>query len=89
VLKRLAWRLVETGVLVFAALGFCYVPLGERTGYEHARAIAASPEVRDFAAGMLQAGRSLHARLLGRLAEVVHAQFPATDDDPPERDGSR
>lgn len=39
---RLGNRAVEIIVLFFAVLGFLFVPLGKRTGWEHARAIFAT-----------------------------------------------
>jgi hypothetical protein len=80
VLKWLAWRLVEATVLAFATLGFCYVPLGERTGYEHARAVATSPEARDLAAGVLEVASWFRTPWYRQLIEVVGPP-PSTDDD--------
>ncbi len=76
-LKRLARRLAESFVLGFAALGFFYVPLGERTGFEHAQAIAKSPEVQEFAVELVEAVQALRARLRHRLLEAVGAPPPA------------
>lgn len=57
-------RLVEGLTGLFALLGFLYVPLGQRTGFEHARAVlstpAASAAVDDVARSALQ----LRAKLL-------------------------
>ena len=80
-LKWLAWRLVEATILVFAALGFCYVPLGGHTGYERARVFATSPETRDFAAGVLDAARWFRTRLRNQIIEVVGPMSPTADDE--------
>lgn len=36
-------RLLEGTVSLFAVLGFLYVPLGQHTGFEHARAVFSTP----------------------------------------------
>jgi hypothetical protein len=69
VLKRLAWRLFDLATLGFATLGFYYVPLGERTGYEHAHAIVTSPEAQQFAVGVVEAARDLRTKVRSRLLE--------------------
>jgi hypothetical protein len=39
VIARLSRHLVEVVIGLYALLGFVFVPLGERTGFEHVRAI--------------------------------------------------
>jgi hypothetical protein len=41
--RNLGRRLVESVVGLFAVLGFVYVPLGQHTGFEHARAVLSTP----------------------------------------------
>jgi hypothetical protein len=67
VLKWFAWRLLDLATLSFAALGFFYVPLGQRTGFEHARAIATSAQVRELAIGVVEATRAFRANVRQRL----------------------
>lgn len=67
VVGRYMHRALDLLVLVFAGLGFVYVPLGKHTGYEHAKAI--------FATGAAsRAGRELSDavdRLRGRVFHDV------------------
>jgi hypothetical protein len=53
---------------IFAALGFLAVPLGERTGFQHTRAIFTSSEARDFARELKNASDDLKKRILGEVA---------------------
>ena len=71
IMKRLAWRLFDLFTLGFAALGFFYVPLCGRTGYEHAHAFATNPRVQEFAAGVVDAARQLRSEAGSRLREVI------------------
>jgi hypothetical protein len=48
VLSLLTKRFFALGVSIFALLGFFGVPLGEHTGFQHARAIASSPQAEQF-----------------------------------------
>ena len=66
---------MEGVVSLFALLGFLYVPLGQHTGFEHARAVlstpAASAAIDDLTAAAL--------RLRLRAVELVtgHTEIPA------------
>lgn len=42
-LGNLGRRAFESVVGLFAVLGFLYVPLGHRTGFEHAKAVLSTP----------------------------------------------
>lgn len=66
-LTQLTRRAVGIAVGIFAALGFLAVPLGERTGFQHARAIFTSSEARDFARELERATQELKARILGEV----------------------
>jgi hypothetical protein len=48
VLSLVTKRFFALGVTVFALLGFFGVPLGDHTGFQHARAIAGSPQAEQF-----------------------------------------
>jgi hypothetical protein len=54
------------GLLVgfFALLGFVAVPLGKRTGYEHAKAIIATAPMADAAGELIEAVSGLRDRVL-------------------------
>lgn len=68
-------RFAEGVVGLFAVLGFMYVPLGRRTGFEHARAVLSTPAaaaaVEDFTRTALE--------LRQRAVDFVmgHAEDPA------------
>lgn len=66
-------RLTEGLVGLFALLGFCFVPLGSRTGLEHTLSFIGTPSVREAGAGLWS--KVLRVRSL--IAEKV---LP----DPPE-----
>src|SRR6478609_1392698 len=55
VLGVLGRRGVETGISLFAVLGFCYVPLGGHTGLEHAKAVLSTPAAKRAGAELLDA----------------------------------
>ena len=78
-LSRITRRAVEGIVIAFAALGFFVVPLGERTGFQHARAILETRAARDAMDGM--------SRALGSVYRSVWSGVtaPAVDSkDPPD-----
>jgi hypothetical protein len=74
VLFRLGRRAVFSAVTFFALLGFVSVPLGEKTGWAHLQAIAATPAaseaIEDFKDGV---GLWQH-RLVGWLTAHLHSQ---------------
>lgn len=59
-------------MLLFAALGFFYVPLGERTGYEHLERVLTTAEAKDAATELEEAAGEL-------MDEVVPDSLPAKD----------
>jgi hypothetical protein len=67
-------RAVELTVGFFALLGFVWVPLGQRTGYEHVRAILATGPAAEAGRELVQAAVGLRDRwLAGRGPEPVPA----------------
>ncbi len=62
---RLGRRAVEALVLLFAVLGFSYVPLGEHTGLEHTRAIMGTDAAQRAARELAQSWLNLRGRWLG------------------------
>jgi hypothetical protein len=72
-------RAVEAVVVTFAVLGFVFVPLGKKTGLEHARAIAASRAAVDAAQELLAAS--------GKLREQMFQMLRS--DGPPESRAAR
>lgn len=78
VMMRLARRVLEMGVGLFALLGFAFVPLGKRTALEHVKAIVSTEPARE-------AGRELLAAA-GKLRTKIFESLPSRDGarPPPE-----
>ncbi|HEY2404466.1 MAG TPA: hypothetical protein VGI10_00580 [Polyangiaceae bacterium] len=60
-------RGIDALVAAFALLGFFYVPLGEHTGFEHAKAIFTTPAAE-------RAGRELTGALLRVRDKLLHPE---------------
>lgn len=71
---NLGRRAVEAVVGLFAVLGFAFVPLGSKTGLEHALALAATPSAREAVSGL--------ATTVGRARDLVFRSLTG-----PERAG--
>jgi hypothetical protein len=69
VLGLLGKRPIELVVLFFALYAFVFVPLGKRTGFEHAKAILGTPAAKDAGSEILDAADRLRQRLLGGGSE--------------------
>jgi hypothetical protein len=52
---------------LFALLGFVYVPLGHKTGFEHLKAIAQTGAAREAIGDLTDAALWARARLVGAL----------------------
>jgi hypothetical protein len=63
VIERLGRRALELVVLLFALLGFAFVPLGHKTGLEHVGAILSTDAARQAGRDLLQAMNRLRSRL--------------------------
>lgn len=61
---RFGRRGVELLVLLFAGLGFAFVPLGKKTGLEHARAILATGPAAEAGRGLVEGARRLRQALV-------------------------
>jgi hypothetical protein len=59
--------IVSSIVLGVLAYGFFFVPLGERTLFDHTRRIAETPEAKDLGEEVGQAGSRLGDELRARL----------------------
>ncbi len=75
-------RSVEATVLLFAVLGFTYVPLGEHTGLEHAKAIFGTDAASRAGSELWDAVTRLRERWLGSPRE--HVPPPLPSGAPPE-----
>ena len=81
-LSNLSRRLVESVVSLFAILGFLYVPLGRRTGFEHARAVFSTPA----AAAAIDDVTATALGLRQRALDFVSGRMSASPG-PSDRDG--
>lgn len=62
-IPRLARRAIEALVFLFALLGFCFVPLGDKTALEHAKAIARTEAAAEAGRELLEATRRIRRRI--------------------------
>ncbi len=60
---RLGRRVIEAALVLFAALGFCFVPLGKKTGLDHARAMLSTAAAKEAGAGIADAFVRLRQRV--------------------------
>lgn len=92
VLGVLGRRGVEACISLFAVLGFCYVPLGGHTGFEHAKAIFTTPAAKRAGTELIEALLRVRAKLTGEVQAITsqstgpHAVPPSL---PPPRRESR
>jgi hypothetical protein len=80
---------VEAGISLFAVLGFCYVPLGGHTGFEHAKAVFSTPAAKRAGVELLDALLRVRAKLTGEVQAFAGAGPDATPPalPPPKRAG--
>jgi hypothetical protein len=67
VLHKLGRRALDLVIGLFAVLGFFYVPLGPRTGFEHVKAIVATAPAVQAYRGFFSATIKLRQALLDQL----------------------
>lgn len=75
-------RSVEAVVLLFAVLGFTYVPLGEHTGLEHAKAILGTQAASQAGSELWETVTHLRTRWLGDPRG--HVPPPVPSNAPPQ-----
>ncbi|MEZ4374848.1 MAG: hypothetical protein R3B07_28805 [Polyangiaceae bacterium] len=76
-------RSVEATVLLFAVLGFTYVPLGEHTGLEHAKAIFGTDAASRAGSELWDAVSRLRERWLGDPRGHVPPPLPSGAEPEP------
>jgi hypothetical protein len=74
VLSLLGRRGLEAGISVFAVLGFCYVPLGQHTGFEHAKAIFSTPAAKRAGGELIEAFTRVKSKLTGEAAPFASSE---------------
>lgn len=91
-LRLLGRRGLEAGISVFALLGFCYVPLGEHTGLEHAKAIFSTPAAKRAGGELLEAFVRVRSKLTGEAVEFASREAgsaPAAQPSAHHAEGAR
>ena len=78
-IPRLGLRAIEAFVLLFAVLGFVFVPLGRRTALEHVQAVLSTPAATDARHELSDA----FVRTLDRIWQGW--QSPASSKDPSQQ----
>lgn len=73
-------RLVEGVVSLFALLGFIYVPLGQLTGFEHARAVLSTPAASAAIEDLTKAALRLRGQAVGLI--TGHGRAPLSEAAP-------
>ncbi len=66
-LQKLGRRALDLVIGLFALLGFFYVPLGPRTGFEHVKAIVATRPAREACRGLVSAADRFQRTILDKL----------------------
>jgi len=76
VLGVLGRRGVEAGISLFALLGFCYVPLGGHTAFEHAKAVFSTPAAKRAGTELLEALIRVRSKLTGEVQQFASGNAP-------------
>jgi len=63
---------------LFAVLGFCYVPLGGHTGFEHVKAVLSTPAAKRAGAELLEALIRVRGKLTGEVQAIAGGGPDAT-----------
>ncbi len=81
---RLGRRAIEGALVLFAALGFCFVPLGKKTGLDHARAMLSTGAAKEAGAGVAEAFTRLRQRIVNpkRSGKAAGAPPPSAQPEP-------
>jgi len=85
VITRIGRRVLELSVGVFALLGFAFVPLGQKTGLEHAKAIFSTEPAKEARRELMEAGERLRDKVLEPAPEPKAATTDAGADAAPAR----
>jgi hypothetical protein len=81
----LSRRVVEGVFLLFALLGFVFVPLGKKTGFEHAVAVARTGAASEAIRELWLGGDRLRKKLVAALNERALRGADSSGTEPHER----
>jgi hypothetical protein len=84
VLHKLGRRALDLVIGLFAVLGFFYVPLGAKTGFEHVKAIVATAPAVEGYRGFVSATEKLHRTLV----DTLQGRRPRRPANPSARNAS-
>jgi hypothetical protein len=86
VIGKLGRRAIDLLVVLFALLGFAFVPLGKHTALEHVVAIFSTSPARDAGHELVEATDRLKRQLLGGLrSDTVPSAEPPSNAAPARR----
>jgi len=86
VIGKLGRRAIDLAVVLFALLGFAFVPLGRHTALEHVVAIFSTGPAHDAGHELVEATNRLKRRLLGGLhGDTVPSAEPPSNAAPAPR----
>jgi hypothetical protein len=77
VIPRLARRAIEALVALFALLGFCLVPLGEKTALEHTGAILRTGAAVEAGRELVEAASRIRRKIFEQVERAPDAPEPA------------
>ena len=88
-LSLLGRRGLEAGISAFALLGFCYVPLGQRTGLEHAKAVFSTPAAKRAGDELMLAFTRIRSKLTAEATPFASPEPtpPSSAQPSPRRSG--
>lgn len=81
-LSKLARRGIEALVALFALLGFCFVPLGEKTALQHLGAIARTAPAAELGRELVEATRRIRRRLFEEVDRNAEPAAPPAKQPP-------
>jgi hypothetical protein len=73
---------LEAGISVFAVLGFCYVPLGQHTGFEHAKAVFSTPAAKRAGGELIEAFTRVKSKLTGEAVGFASSEAAPSSSVP-------
>jgi hypothetical protein len=84
VLNRIGRRGLELLIALFALLGFFYVPLGKKTGFEHAKAIFSTRPAQEAGREIVQAGDRIKTKMIDEVRRAPDSDAGAPAEAKPE-----
>lgn len=81
-LNRIGRRGLELVIALFALLGFFYVPLGKKTGFEHAKAIFSTKPAQEAGREIVQAGDRIKTKMLDEVRRAPDSDAATVEAKP-------